>query len=62
METCIHHWIIEENTGLESCGVCKLCGETRIFQNWIDLHVEGRYEHGCVDQVEKDFAGVMAAR
>jgi hypothetical protein len=32
-ETCRHHWIIETPSGPFSKGVCKLCGEERVFEN-----------------------------
>lgn len=45
---CVHHWLIEEATGPESDGVCLLCGERRIFKNWIDfeqaVQKSGRYK------------------
>lgn len=31
--TCPHHWLIEPPKGPTSMGVCKLCGETREFDN-----------------------------
>lgn len=30
-----HHWKIEEPNGQVSQGVCKVCGETREFNNWL---------------------------
>lgn len=34
-EQHFHHWRIEEPNGLVSVGVCKLCGATREFKNWL---------------------------
>jgi len=31
---CVHHWRIESPHGPESEGVCKLCGEKRMFANF----------------------------
>lgn len=31
--TCKHHWLIEPPDGPTSKGVCKLCGETKVFDN-----------------------------
>ena len=31
--TCRHHWIIEPPNGPVSKGVCKLCGEVKMFDN-----------------------------
>lgn len=30
-----HHWKIEEPNGLVSIGVCKHCGMTKEFRNWL---------------------------
>ena len=30
-----HHWKIEEPNGLVSIGVCKHCGTTKEFRNWL---------------------------
>ena len=30
-----HHWRIEEPNGLVSRGVCKHCGATKEFKNWL---------------------------
>lgn len=35
-ETCRHHWIIEAALGPTSEGVCKFCGERRIFLNIVE--------------------------
>lgn len=32
---CIHYWIIESPHGPTSIGVCKLCGATSKFQNYL---------------------------
>ena len=34
---CPHHWIIETSAGSTSKGVCRLCGEERVFANSPDL-------------------------
>ena len=31
--TCKHHWVIEPANGPTSKGVCKLCGEVKVFDN-----------------------------
>ena len=31
--TCKHHWVIEPPNGPTSKGVCKLCGELKLFDN-----------------------------
>ena len=33
---CQHQWIIESPAGPSSDGVCRICGEHRVFQNYID--------------------------
>lgn len=30
-----HHWLIESPNGETSRGVCKICGATREFRNWL---------------------------
>ena len=32
---CTHYWIIETPRGATSMGVCKLCGATSQFQNYV---------------------------
>jgi hypothetical protein len=31
--TCKHHWLIEPANGPTSRGICKLCGEVKLFDN-----------------------------
>jgi hypothetical protein len=33
-ESCAHHWGLEPPNGPESRGVCRVCGEERMFPNW----------------------------
>lgn len=33
---CRHHWMIEPPDGPLSKGVCKLCGEVRMFNNILE--------------------------
>ena len=33
---CVHHWDIESPNGLYSRGICRYCGEERMFSNWRD--------------------------
>lgn len=33
--THAHWWSIEEAHGPVSAGVCRLCGEHRMFKNWL---------------------------
>lgn len=30
-----HRWRIDEPSGPVSTGVCKICGETKEFKNWL---------------------------
>ena len=34
--TCQHHWVIDRPAGPVSKGVCRLCGENREFQNYVE--------------------------
>lgn len=34
--TCQHHWLIEPPNGPTSKGVCKLCGEVKLFDNILE--------------------------
>ena len=34
--TCRHQWLIDSPAGPSSKGVCRLCGEERDFQNYIE--------------------------
>jgi hypothetical protein len=31
-----HHWLIEEAQGAVSQGICKRCGATKNFKNWLE--------------------------
>ncbi|MDP6402810.1 MAG: hypothetical protein QF467_04615 [SAR202 cluster bacterium] len=33
---CQHHWVIDSPAGPVSQGTCRLCGEEREFQNYIE--------------------------
>ena len=33
---CRHHWLIDRPAGPVSKGVCRLCGEERDFQNYVE--------------------------
>ena len=33
---CQHHWVIDSPAGPVSKGVCRLCGEEREFQNYLE--------------------------
>lgn len=33
--TCVHHWVIESPSGANSLGTCRICGEERLFQNYV---------------------------
>ena len=38
---CRHYWIIDSPAGPASKGICRLCGEERLFQNYLE---GGRWE------------------
>ena len=43
---CVHYWIIDIPSGPVSNGVCRRCGETREFSNYVDSYTgwdETRY-------------------
>lgn len=40
--TCRHHWVIEMPEGATSKGVCKLCGEVKMFDNVIEEFVPAK--------------------
>ena len=33
---CRHYWLIQAAMGPESPGVCRTCGETRDFKNYVE--------------------------
>lgn len=40
---CRHYWVIEVASGPTSRGVCRICGEERVFQNsWTDAGYGGK--------------------
>ena len=41
--TCRHYWVIEAASGPTSRGVCKICGEKRVFHNsWTNSSYGGK--------------------
>ena len=36
---CIHHWRIEIPDGPTSTGICRRCGATREFKNYLETSV-----------------------
>ncbi len=41
-----HRWAIEEPNGPTSAGVCKVCGTTKQFKNWLsDMDFITNEEH-----------------
>ena len=54
--TCRHHWIIEPPNGPVSKGVCKLCGEVKMFDNILaDLMLN---DDSSVPSVPKGMAAI----
>lgn len=35
-KTHAHRWVIEEARGPKSRGICKVCGEEKLFKNWLE--------------------------
>ena len=38
---CRHHWLIQAADGPVSVGFCRICGETREFQNYVETAAWG---------------------
>ena len=38
---CRHHWLIQAADGPTSDGVCRICGETREFNNYVETATWG---------------------
>lgn len=38
---CRHHWLIQAADGPSSAGVCRICGETREFKNYMETAAWG---------------------
>ena len=38
---CAHHWLIQPADGPTSDGVCRICGETREFKNYVETATWG---------------------
>ena len=43
--TCRHHWLIETPEGPTSLGICRLCGEERMFENNLVNFTVDNYGH-----------------
>ncbi len=50
---CVHHFILKDNLGLESKGVCQKCGEERMFKNTFDA----KYGRNYPELLEKEDDG-----
>ena len=44
--TCRHHWLIETPDGPTSPGICRLCGEERVFENDFENYSGNNNGHG----------------
>ena len=51
-QPCAHHWIIEPARGKESRGVCKNCGETRMFKNAVEIEYGKEYKRVRREEAE----------
>ena len=38
---CRHHWLIQAADGPTSAGVCRICGETKDFKNYVETATWG---------------------
>lgn len=38
---CQHHWVIQAADGPTSPGLCRVCGETRDFKNYVETATWG---------------------
>ena len=38
---CRHHWLIQAADGPTSSGVCRICGEVRDFNNYVETATWG---------------------
>ena len=38
---CQHHWMIQAADGPTSGGICRICGETREFKNYVETATWG---------------------
>ena len=38
---CQHHWLIQAADGPTSPGVCRVCGETKDFKNYVETATWG---------------------
>lgn len=47
---CKHHWLIKTANGETSEGVCKKCGDTRVFSNLF----EGRIDNNIMIYPSKE--------
>ena len=50
--TCKHYWVIETPEKATSKGVCKLCGEVKIFHNVIEEFVPAKDNTAKLDLSE----------
>ena len=57
---CRHHWLIQAADGPTSEGVCRICGETRAFKNYVETASWG--DTRLVNRPEPVAAAAKAAR
>ena len=61
-EVCRHHWLIDPANGPTSRGVCKICGEVKMFDNILADLLSNKdssaiFETDEVANIEEDVGG-----
>jgi len=56
---CQHHWMIQAADGPTSAGICRLCGETKDFKNYVETASWG--DTRLVNRQDPISASVIAA-
>ncbi len=41
IDSCPHHWVIQEADGPQSAGICRLCGAVKEFNNYLEASYWG---------------------
>ena len=58
--SCQHHWVIQAADGPTSPGVCRLCGESKDFKNYVETATWG--DTRLINRQDPVSSAIMSAK